>query len=68
MKSSPARWHARVTYRTRRGPLIVDHDVEELYELHDLVERGPDWATIENVYVTYSSNRPSVTVEDALEE
>ena len=31
---------------------------EELFELHDIIERGPNWNTIEHIIVTL--NIPSV--------
>ena len=37
------RWHAVVHYRTENGVLDDEHDLEELGELHDLIERGPQW-------------------------
>jgi hypothetical protein len=47
----PIRWHAVVHYRTDDGTIDVEHDVEELGELHDLIERGPHWDTIERIEV-----------------
>ena len=36
------RWHADVHYRTfDDGPLLVEHDFEELAELHERIELGP---------------------------
>jgi hypothetical protein len=45
------RWLARVTYRSQSGPVGVDHHLEELAELYDIVERGPAWSTIERIEV-----------------
>ena len=45
------RWKAVVYYRTDNGPLDVEHEFEELEELHDLVEHGPHWDTIEKIEV-----------------
>jgi hypothetical protein len=47
----PIRWHAVAYYRTTEGTVDVHHDLEELYELHDLVELGPHWDTIERIEV-----------------
>jgi hypothetical protein len=64
------RWHATVTYRTDDGPLEVEHDFEELRELHDLVELGPHWDTIIKIVVTLArrsdEEHPDLTVEQAL--
>ena len=45
------RWIAIVTYRSTSGPIEVDHHFEELEELHALIERGPDWNTIDTIVV-----------------
>ena len=46
------RWHADVHYRTfDDGPLLVEHDFEELAELHERIELGPHWDTIEKIEV-----------------
>jgi hypothetical protein len=44
------RWMAEITYRTGRAPLV--EQFEELYELHDIVETGPNWNEIEQIIVT----------------
>ena len=46
------RWTATVTYRTNSGPLEVEHDLSELTDLHDLIERGPHWDTISLILIT----------------
>jgi len=33
------------------GPIVVAYDIEELFEIHDLIERGPDWNTVMNVNI-----------------
>jgi hypothetical protein len=45
------RWRAVVWYRTEAGSLDCEHLVEELEDLHDLVELGPHWDTIERIEV-----------------
>lgn len=62
------RWNAVIHYRT--GPeeyLEVEHTIEELHELHDLVERGPDWDTISEIRITRIplAGREGLTVEQA---
>lgn len=61
----PRRWAAVITYRTDGGPLDVPHDVEELFEIHDLVERGPDWNSIIAIRVTLARSTGEVTLEAA---
>jgi hypothetical protein len=43
------RWYAIVYYRTDSGTLTCEHDLEEIADLHDLIELGRHWDTIENV-------------------
>jgi len=61
-----ARWKAVAEYRSRAGIVDVEYAVEELEELHDLIERGPDWNTLIKITVTF--NRPVcelLTIEEA---
>lgn len=61
------RWRATVFYRTDGGPVDVVHDLEELADLHEMVERGPHWDTIERieiVRVNHNTDR-ALTVERA---
>ena len=51
------RWMAEITYRNGRKPLL--EQFEELHQLHDIVEHGPDWNEIEQIIVTL--NRSSAT-------
>lgn len=41
-----ARWQATVQYRADHATVDVVHDIEELHDLHPLIERGPHWDTI----------------------
>jgi hypothetical protein len=60
------RWIATVHYRTDSGLVDVQHDMEELHELHDLIERGPHWDTIDHVHVVRSDRAfENLTVEGA---
>ena len=51
------RWLAIVKYRTNAGVNEVDHQFEELFELHDLIERGPDWNCVESIHIQLNSQR-----------
>jgi hypothetical protein len=44
------RWHAEIVYNDDTPTDAVEF--EELDELQDLVERGPDWNTIDKIIVT----------------
>lgn len=61
------RWKAVVYYRTDAGIVDVTHEIEELDELHYLVERGPHWDTIDHIRIDLA--RPAeaarMTVEQA---
>jgi hypothetical protein len=62
------RWVAVVTYRAEAGPIEIDHHFEELDELQGLIERGPDWNTIETIVVRLNPERaeqPGDTIEAA---
>lgn len=59
------RWLATIYYRSDDGGIDVEHDIEELDELQDIVERGPDWHTIDKIVVVLQR---SVSGELTLEE
>ena len=70
MESAPetrfVRWIATAYYRTAGGLVDVQHDIMELEELQDLIERGPDWNCIERIEIVLSDRRyASLTVEEA---
>ena len=64
---SQARWKVVATYRSENGPVDIQHDIEELDELADLIERGPDWGAIEDIRITLSRTPylTDLTLEDA---
>lgn len=61
------RWLATVTYKSECGLVPVEHDIEELDELHNLVERGPDWNAIEKIEIVLArkSHGETITIEAA---
>lgn len=61
------RWKATVTYRTENGPNDVIHDLIELGDIDDLVERGPHWDTIISVRIVrvHHNTSRTLTVEEA---
>jgi hypothetical protein len=63
------RWHALVYYRTDDGTLMCEYDLEELADLHDRVELGPHWDTIEKIEVfrVKHVSDETLTTEEALE-
>jgi hypothetical protein len=62
------RWIATVKYRTNSGVSELDHQFEEMFELHDLIERGPDWNCIESIHIELNPRRRAYddTVEQSL--
>lgn len=48
--SHPDRWMAEVFYNTSRPPDI--HKFEEIEDLDELIERGPDWNEIDQIVIT----------------
>lgn len=46
-----ARWQATVYYRTDGGTLDVVHDLEEIADIHDRIEAGPHWDTVEKIEI-----------------
>jgi hypothetical protein len=65
--SSRARWHAAITYRTDAGPLDVPMLLREIWDLHDPVEQGPHWDTIEKIEILCVNHidSPTLTKEQA---
>ena len=60
------RWSATVHYRHNAGMIDVTHDIKELHELQDLVERGPHWDTIDRIVIVRAvSHELTLTVEEA---
>lgn len=64
---SHARWRATVYYRTDSGTVDVQHSLGELADLHDFVEAGPHWDTIERIEIVRVNHCEAVdlTVEQA---
>lgn len=63
------RWRAIVNYRLETGTVAdVEHELEELCELHDLVERGPHWDAIVDIRIVRLGGDPTMTVERAERE
>lgn len=61
-----SRWRATITYRSENGPIDVDHYIEEIDELHDIVERGPHWDTIREIRVVKAEREYNpITLEQA---
>jgi hypothetical protein len=55
------RWKAIVEYASENGPISIEHFVEEIADLHLIIERGPDWNTL--TVCTITLNRPDSGAE-----
>jgi hypothetical protein len=62
-----ARWLVTINYITNTGVPPVEHDVEELGEIEEIVERGPDWNTIESIVIRLARRAYNTTIEEAAE-
>lgn len=61
-------WKAVVFYRTESGLVDVTHDITELGDLEELVERGPHWDAIDHVFITRTARSyETLTIEQAKE-
>ncbi|MBR0916517.1 hypothetical protein [Bradyrhizobium japonicum] len=56
-KSVPDRWMAEITYLDGRPHQTITF--EELEDLDEIVERGPDWNTIDKIIITLNRPCPS---------
>ena len=50
------RWKAVIEYRTDEGPKSIEHYFEEIFDLHLIVEHGPDGTLL--IRCTVTLNRP----------
>lgn len=48
------RWHVVATYAAKPFDHVQEFDIEEIDELQDLIEKGPDWGTISDIRITYN--------------
>jgi hypothetical protein len=55
------RWMVEITYNNDRPALIFT--VSELEDIDEIVERGPDWRTIEHIVITLNRYVP-MTADD----
>jgi hypothetical protein len=62
-----ARWCSVIHYRTETGTVDVEHLLAELADLHDVVELGPHWDTIEKIEISRVNHNTAadLTVEQA---
>ncbi len=56
------RWAATAHYRADSGLIDVTHDLDEIADLHDLVERGPHWDTIDQIVIVRAAAGEPLTL------
>jgi hypothetical protein len=55
------RWRGTFFYRSRLGLLEVAHNFEELEELPEIVERGPNWYALDRIEIRLTDqNHPEI--------
>ena len=59
------RWVAVITYRRDYGDESRMVSFEELHELHDIIEGGPDWYSIKDIVIRTNGRVPMTTIEQA---
>lgn len=64
------RWKAIIYYRSETTGLVdVEYGIEELEELQDIVERGPDWNSIDKIVIVLDrKSSQDMTIEEAVEQ
>lgn len=45
------RWQVEIIYNSEHGDRPIHHAIEELEELHDIVERGPNFYAIKQIRI-----------------
>ena len=69
LKENEKRWCMTVIYRGEVGPVVVDYDIEELDEVSEIIERGPDWNAILDISIQLSRvSEEGVTLQSPLQD
>jgi len=61
--SNPNRWMVEITYRDGSSPAVFA--IEEIEDLSEIVETGPDWNTIAEIVIVLNTPtlRPALEAE-----
>ncbi len=67
MIETEKRWRVICRYYTDAGEIDVEHWVEELDDVAELIERGPNWYALKGIVITHN-RRPeeTMTIESAM--
>ena len=70
LPGEPPRWVATVIYRSAAGPKMVVHEIEEIEDLQELIEQGPNFYCIMHISLNINEKRRQghrPTIEEAQE-
>lgn len=62
------RWSAVIYYRTDAGVIDVQHEIEELEEVAEIVERGPNWYSIDRIVIRHGEQQAGTIEQLILED
>lgn len=68
MADKQSRWKAVCFYRTEQSLRLaeVEYEFEEIEDLSELVERGPDWRTLDRIEIRLARHGDEkLTIEQA---
>lgn len=62
-----ARWAAVLRYRSEAVTVVMAFRIEEIGDLHEIVENGPHWDTVISIEITRINHNenPTLTIEAA---
>lgn len=63
MSNEKPRWRFEAHYRTDDGGEIITGDFQELVDLHQIIESGPNWSGLDKIEITMNHD-DGRTVED----
>jgi len=58
------RWKATITYHSQFGKVVTEHFMEEISELHDIIEAGPNFYCMAHCVVTLADPTQLIAIED----
>ena len=64
-KAAPKRWRVMATYRSKSATSTAHFEVEELEEIDEIIERGPDFDALVEIRVRYNLGTGRETTSNA---
>ena len=68
MSDDTKRWAVNIYYFSESGTFTTNVQIEELAELHDIIEAGPNWNTIAKIEITLLRRSEEITYEEAVRD